>query len=80
MHPIAKIVGGIILIVASVWWIIKMSWKDFLVVLNGAIPPFIFLIGVFIVWLEIDELKIERELKKEEEKEKKAKKSRKKKK
>lgn len=56
-----------------------MSWKDFLVVLNGAIPPFIFLIGVFIVWLEIDELKLERELKKEEEKEKKAKKSRKKK-
>lgn len=67
MHPLAKIIVGIILIVGSVWWIARMAWQDFLVVLNGAIPPFVFLLGVFIVWLEIDEWKIERELKKEEE-------------
>ena len=42
--------------------------NDFLVVLNGAIPPLVFLLGVFIVWLEIDEWRIERELEKEERK------------
>ncbi len=68
MHPLAKIIVGIILIVGSVWWIVQdRNWQDFLTVLNGAIPPFVFLLGVFIVWLEIDEWKIERELKEEEE-------------
>jgi len=38
------------------------------------IPPFLILIGLFIVWLEIDEIKAERELRKEEEKERKKKK------
>jgi hypothetical protein len=42
--------------------------NDFLTVLNGAIPPLVFLLGVFIVWLEIDEWRIERELEKEEKK------------
>jgi len=42
----------------------------FVNVLLGSIPPFVFLIGLFIFWLEIDEWKIERELKAEEEKEK----------
>lgn len=78
MGPIPKIIGGIILIVASVWWIARFGWKDFLTVLNGAIPPLVFLLGVFIVWLEVDELKIERELKKEEEKVKKKKSKKKK--
>ena len=41
---------------------------DFLTVVNGAIPPLVLLIGIFIVWLEYDEWKIERELKREEEK------------
>lgn len=71
MHPLIKIIIGIILIAASVWWIVKFSWQDLLTVLNGAIPPFLILLGVFIVWLEIDEWKIEKELKKEEEKAKK---------
>jgi len=39
------------------------------IVLQGTIPPFIMLIGLFVVWLELDEWKIEKELKKEEEKE-----------
>jgi cell division protein FtsL len=47
-------------------------------VLNGAIPIFVILLGVFIVWLEWDEWKIERELAKEEKKLEKEKKRRKK--
>ncbi|MCX8179226.1 MAG: hypothetical protein N3E38_00595 [Candidatus Aenigmarchaeota archaeon] len=43
--------------------------RSLLTVLEGTIPPFIALIGLFIVWLELDELRIERELKMEEEKE-----------
>jgi len=48
--------------------------RAFLTVLEGTIPPFIALIGLFIVWLELDELRIERELKQEEEGEEKPKK------
>lgn len=40
------------------------------VVLQGLVPPFVMLVGLFIVWLELDEWKIEKELKREEEKEK----------
>ena len=43
------------------------------IVLEGSIPPFVALIGLFIVWLELDEWRIEKELKAEEEKEKKKK-------
>lgn len=42
-------------------------------VIQGTVPPLIALIGLFIVWLELDEWRIERELKAEEEKEKKKK-------
>ena len=51
---------------------------NFLVVLTGVIPPFLILVGLFVVWLEIDELKAERELKREEEEEKKETKKKKK--
>jgi hypothetical protein len=39
-------------------------------VVLGVVPAFIFLIGAFIVWLEYDEWKIERELATEGAKEK----------
>jgi len=76
MHPLAKVFLGIILILASIWWVWKGSMEiidrpgieDLITVLNGAVPPLVFLLGVFIVWLEYDEWKIEQELKKEEEK------------
>lgn len=40
----------------------------FITVVKGVLPPFVFLIGLFIVWLELDELRIEKELKAEERK------------
>ncbi len=81
MHPIAKMFIGLLLMAASVWWVWKgphptvflpiqekTNLADFITVLNGALPPLIFLLGLFIVWLEYDEWKIEQELKAEEEK------------
>ena len=97
MHPVIKILIGLLLIVAGVYWILygqqasslsarlapylaplgvkpTGAWNDFLLLLNGGLPPIIALIGIFIVWLEWDEWKIERELAAEEKKEKKKKK------
>jgi len=67
---IVKIIIGAILIVASVWWVLQGSTKvlgrdglqDLMSILNGGIPPIVFLIGLFVVWLELDELRIEKEL------------------
>ena len=43
--------------------------RNFIVTLTGVIPPFLILIGLFVVWLELDEIKAEKELKAEEKKE-----------
>jgi len=74
MHPIIKILLGAILLFGGVWWILQGSLQymgrsgieDLKTVLNGVLPPFFILIGLFIIWLELDELKIEKELKQEE--------------
>jgi glycerol-3-phosphate acyltransferase PlsY len=93
LHPVVKILIGILLIAAGIYWILYgpsasglnavlapylsflgakpvATWNDFILLLNGALPPLIVLIGIFIVWLEWDEWKIERELAAEEKKEK----------
>ncbi len=68
---ILKILVGAILIIGSVWWVLQGSSQflngrsglnDFITVVNGAVPPLVFLIGLFVVWLELDELRIEKEL------------------
>ncbi|MEM5773310.1 MAG: hypothetical protein QXL86_03785 [Candidatus Aenigmatarchaeota archaeon] len=97
MHPVIKIIIGLLLIVAGVYWILYgpaavslnatiapylaslgikpiSAWNDFVVLLNGGLPPLVVLIGIFIVWLEWDEWKIERELAAEEKKAKRRKK------
>lgn len=48
--------------------------KSLWTVLQGIIPPFLVVVGLFIIWLELDEWRIEKELKEEEKKEKKVKK------
>lgn len=47
---------------------------SFIIILQGIIPAFLILVGLFMVWLEADELKMQRELEEEEEKIKKKKK------
>lgn len=76
MHPIVKILLGAILVVGSVWWVLQGSLEytrhsglaDLRTVLNGMVPPLVFLLGIFVIWLELDELRIEKELKAEEKK------------
>jgi len=66
MHPIVKILFGAALLVGSVAVIWQYTLDEFWIVLKGLAPPFIALIGLFIVWLELDELRIESELKAQE--------------
>jgi len=75
MHPLAKAFIGVLIVVASVYYIfagipgyLRPALPDVITVLNGAIPLFLILLGVFIAWLEWDEWKIEKELEKEEKK------------
>jgi hypothetical protein len=75
MHPLAKALIGVLIVVAALYYIfagipgyLKPALPDVITVLNGAIPLFVILLGIFIAWLEWDEWKIERELAKEEKK------------
>jgi uncharacterized membrane protein YwzB len=84
MRAIIKLIIGAILMIAAIWWLIqgsetligKFSFdnrgiSDLVTLLNGGVPLGIFFIGLFIVWLELDEIKIDREIKSEEKKAKK---------
>ncbi len=88
MHAAVKVIIGLIFIliglglfVDSVYPIMGttgtfgIDWlNNFIVVLTGVIPIFLIIIGLFVVWLEIDEIKMNKELETEEKKIKKKKK------
>ena len=88
MHPLAKMLIGIILLLVplgtyayeyttgpkTIYGISVPLLSSLKTVLLGIIPPFLIIIGLFIIWLELDEWRIEKELKAEEEKAKKKKK------
>jgi len=73
MHPIVKILIGAVLLVGSIAYVynnidplgVTTPRMALYTVVQGLVPPFVALLGLFIMWLELDELKIERELKKE---------------
>jgi hypothetical protein len=67
VHPIAKMVIGAILVMGSAWVVYKYTLNEFWLIVKGIVPPLAFIAGLFIVWLEYDKLRIERELKKETE-------------
>lgn len=83
MHPAAKIIIGLIMIIIGLGLFVDsvipisgelgsfgIDWlSNFLVVLTGVIPIFLILIGLFVVWLESDELKSRKELAQEIKKE-----------
>ena len=81
MHPALKILLGFIFIAIGLGLFVDsimpnpvtgVQWvTNFIILLTGFIPPFLILIGLFVVWLEIDELKVQREIEEEEKKEKK---------
>ena len=79
MHPAAKIVIGLILLVIglvlfangvipgfSIAWLGTFWLNTFIAVLQGIVPILLIILGLFIVWLEVDELKAQKELSKEE--------------
>jgi len=82
MSIAAKIIVGFILIIIGLGLFVnsvspiipalKTFWvTNFIIVLTGIIPIFLILIGLFVVWLEIDELKTQKEIRQEEAKRKK---------
>jgi len=85
MNAGAKILIGLIVIAIGLFFFVDSvypilgtnSWipgdwlTNFLIVLSGVIPVFLILVGLFVVWLEVDELNAQKELAKEEKKEEK---------
>ena len=85
MNAAVKLLVGLIFIVIGLGLLIDsvvpilgvagtfgIDWfANFIIVLTGIIPAFLIVLGLFVVWLEIDEMKAEKELKREEEKAKK---------
>jgi len=82
MHAAVKVIIGLILVAIGLGLLsngvlfdismIGTFWlRNFITTLTGIIPPFLILIGLFVVWLELDEIKAEKELKAEEKKAKK---------
>ena len=89
MHSALKILLGLFFIALGLGLFVDsimpnpitgVQWvTNFIIVLTGIIPAFLIIIGLFVVWLEIDELKVQKEIEEEEKKEKKeAKKAKKK--
>ena len=82
MHAAGKVIIGIIVLLIGLGLFvdsaydssltgIHINWLDnFVIVLTGIIPIFLILIGLFVIWLEVDELKAEKEFKMEESKSK----------
>jgi hypothetical protein len=80
MHPALKVLLGFVFIAIGLGLFVDsimpasitgIQWvSNFIIVLTGIIPPFLILIGLFVVWLEIDELKVQKEIKEEEKKSK----------
>ncbi len=80
MNAAAKLLVGLIFIIIGLGLFIDsvypvlgttgtfgINWfNNFIIVLTGVIPPFLILLGLFVVWLEVDEMKAEKELKREE--------------
>jgi len=81
MHAAVKVIIGFILIIIGLGFFVNSIspivpvgafWiENFIIVVTGVIPIFLILVGLFIVWLEIDELKAQKELGEETKKKKK---------
>jgi hypothetical protein len=59
---IEKVAIGAILVVSSLYYIgtnMFGALDDLVVVINGALPLFVLVLGVLIVWLQLDEMRME---------------------
>ena len=63
---IGKVIIGLILVIVGLWALIPYSWgglntiESLIYVLEGIIPAFLIFIGVILVWIEWEEMKIEK--------------------
>jgi hypothetical protein len=63
---IGKIILGLILVIVGLWAIIPIEWSGLGLyvqlweVIKGIIPAFLVFIGAILVWIEWEELKIEK--------------------
>ena len=63
---IEKVLLGIILVIIGLWLLIPMSWggrgwwPQLMTLLLGVIPIGLIFIGAILVWIESEELKVER--------------------
>jgi hypothetical protein len=63
---IGKIILGLIFVIVGIWAIIPLSWNglglymNLWEVLKGVLPAFLVFIGAILVWIEWEELKIEK--------------------
>lgn len=82
MASLKNLVVGAILVLAPIWWIVKGSAiylgrsgvQDLITILNGGIPLVLLLFGLLLLWIEIEDIKVEREFRKERKRKKKKKK------
>ena len=88
MHAAGKIIIGLIFIIIGLGLFVDsvtpisggrgmfgIDWlKNFVVVVTGVVPIFLILVGLFVVWLEVDELKAQQEIQQEQGKKKASKK------
>ena len=67
---IGKIIIGLILVIVGIWCLMPLSWNglglwnDLWLVIKGVVPAFLIFIGAILVWIEWEEIKIEKPTKK----------------
>jgi len=63
---IGKIILGLILVIVGLWAIMPLGWNGLGLyvqlweVIKGIVPIFLIFIGAILVWIECEELKIEK--------------------
>jgi len=70
MNALVKVVIGALMVVLGVYSSVTF-WEELLQLVKASVGPLLVLVGAFIVWLETDELKMEREQKKQQNQEEK---------
>ena len=67
---IGKIILGFILVIIGLWALIPIDWNGLGLyvqlweVIKGIVPAFLIFIGAILVWIEWEELRIEKPVKK----------------
>jgi len=74
MKPKAKILIGVLLIIGGIYWYALgplgftgvTNLQALVISVQGALGVIVFLVGLFVVWIESDEMQIQRELERQD--------------